>query len=80
MQRSKRVEVRARRPVNLDTFVAEDAGLVLVAMDSPNDPTPSLTLVQGHIVEMDGREESDFDTIDRYIATHSIDCAIRIDT
>ncbi len=76
MQRSKRFEVRARRPVNLDTFVAEDAGLGLVAMDSPNDPAPSLTLVQGQIVEMDGREEADFDTIDRYIATHSIDRAV----
>ena len=72
MERSKRFEVRARRPVNLDTFVAEDPELGLVAMDSPNDPAPSLTLVGGRIVEMDGREETDFDTIDRYIANYSI--------
>ncbi len=76
MERSKRFEVRSRRPVNLDTFVAEDAGLGLVAMNSPNDPAPSLTLVQGRIVEMDGREEADFDTIDRYIAAHAIDRSV----
>ncbi len=73
MERSKRFEVRSRRPVNLDTFVAEDPDLGLVAMDSPNDPVPSLTLVRGRIVEMDGCDEADFDTIDRYIATHAID-------
>lgn len=73
MERSKRFEVRARRSVNLDTFVAEDVGLGLVAMDSPNDPAPSLTLSRGRIVEMDERGEADFDTVDRYIATHSID-------
>lgn len=76
MERSKRFEVRSRRPVNLDTFVAEDPDLGLVAMDSPNDPVPSLTLVRGRIVEMDGCDEADFDTIDRYIATHAIDRGI----
>ncbi|MFN7270083.1 MAG: propanediol/glycerol family dehydratase large subunit [Cereibacter sp.] len=76
MQRSRRFEVRSRRPVNLDTFVAEDPEMGLVAMDSPNDPVPSLVIVKGRIVEMDGREEADFDTIDRYIAAHSLDRSV----
>ncbi len=76
MERSKRFEMRAKRPVNLDTFVAEDAGLGLVAMNGPNDPAPSLTLLRGRIVEMDGREVEDFDTIDRYIAEHAIDRSV----
>ena len=74
--RSKRFAVRAKRPVNLDTFVAEDADLGLVAMNGPNDPAPSLTLLHGRIVEMDGREVEDFDTIDRYIAEHAIDRSV----
>jgi propanediol dehydratase large subunit len=76
MERSKRFEVRSQRPVNRDTFVAEDPDLGLVAMDSPNDPVPGLTLLHGRIVEMDGRDEVDFDTIDRYIASHAIDRSI----
>ncbi|MFV0476016.1 MAG: propanediol/glycerol family dehydratase large subunit [Pikeienuella sp.] len=76
MERSKRFELREKRAVNSDTFVAEDPGLGLIAMNSPNDPAPSLTLSQGRIVEMDGREEEDFDTIDRYVANHAIDRAV----
>lgn len=76
MDRSKRFALRARRPVNLDTFVAQDPDLGLVAMGGPNDPSPSLTLVKGRVVEMDGREAADFDTIDRYIATHALDLSV----
>lgn len=79
MERSKRFEVRARRPVNLDTFVAENPDLGLVAMDSPSDPAPGLTLVRGEIVEMDGRDKADFDTIDRFIAAHAIDRSVAED-
>lgn len=73
MSRSKRFEVRSRRAVNLDTFVSEDARFGLVAMAGAHDPLPSLTVVGGRIVELDGRDEEDFDSIDRFICAHAID-------
>jgi propanediol dehydratase large subunit len=76
MERSKRFEVRSRKAVNRDTFVGEDADLGLVAMAGANDPAPSLQIIHGRIVEMDGREEEDFDAIDRFIAAHAIDLGV----
>lgn len=76
MERSKRFAVRGARAVNKDTFVNEDASLGLAAMSSPNDPAPSLTVAEGKVVEMDGREAADFDTIDRYIAQYGIDLSV----
>ena len=73
--RSKRFAKRAERAVNKDTYVAEDASLGLVVMDSPNDPKPSLRIENGRIVEIDGLLAADFDTIDRYIARHAINVA-----
>jgi propanediol dehydratase large subunit len=73
---SKRFEKRAARPVNRDTFVAEAADLGLCVMDSPHDPKPSIAIERGRIVEIDGRREADFDTVDRYIARHAIDPAV----
>ncbi|CAN5235443.1 hypothetical protein BH10PSE7_BH10PSE7_06170 [soil metagenome] len=72
MVRSRRFERRAERAVNKDTFVQEDPGLGLVVMDSPNDPKPSIRIEKGRIVEIDGCAETDFDTIDRYIARYAI--------
>lgn len=76
MENSKRFGIRAQRPVNSDTFVDADPSLGLSAMNSPNDPTPSLTVIGGKVVEMDGREETDFDAIDRYIARYAIDTSV----
>jgi len=75
MIRSKRFEKRDERPVNRDTFVQEEPSLGLTVMDSPNDPQPSLRLEAGRVVEIDGREEADFDVIDRYIARYAINTA-----
>lgn len=72
MMRSKRFEKRAERPVNKDTFVQEDASLGLVVMDSPHDPKPGITVINGRITAIDGCAQEDFDTIDRYIAKHAI--------
>lgn len=72
MTRSKRFERRANRPVNSDTFVHEDADLGLIVMDGPFDPHPSIKIAKGRIVEIDGCVESDFDSIDRYIARYAI--------
>lgn len=76
MEHSKRFAERQKRAVNNDTFVNEDASLGLAAMSSPNDPAPSLTIVDGKIVEMDGREAAEFDTIDRYISSYAIDTSV----
>ena len=62
--------------VNLDGFAVESAELGLIAYDSPHDPTPSLRLVDGRVVEMDGRAEADFDSIDEFIARHGLDLSV----
>src|SRR5688572_24290850 len=76
MSYSRRIESRARREINRDSFIREwaDAGLILVG--SPNDPKPSIRIEGGRIVELDGRTEADFDILDRFIALHAIDTAV----
>jgi len=59
--------------VNLDGFAHEDPALGLVALHSPHDPAPSLTVVDGVVVEMDGKPAEDFDSLDTVIAAHGID-------
>lgn len=71
--RSKRFEVLDARPVNQDGFVTEWPEVGLVAMDGPNDPKPSITIKDGKIVEMDGKQRSEFDMIDTFIANYAID-------
>ncbi len=75
MKRSKRFEVLEQRPVNQDGFIEEWPEKGFVAMHSPYDPTPSLKIVDGKIVEMDGVARENFDFIDQFIA----DYVIRID-
>jgi propanediol dehydratase large subunit len=75
-QRQKRFEVLAERPVNKDGFIKEWAEVGLVAMESPNDPAPSIRIEGGRIVELDGRARDDFDMIDAWIADHSIDVSV----
>ena len=70
---SLRRELLDRQAVNLDGFAVEDARLGLVAMHSPHDPEPSLVIDDGRVVELDGRPEADFDTIDEFIARHGLD-------
>ena len=43
-KRQKRFEVLAERPVNKDGFIKEWVEVGLVAMDSPNDPKPSIKI------------------------------------
>ena len=64
-----------RQRVNLDGFAVEDPGLGLVALRSPGDPEPSLTIAGGRVTELDGVAEADFDSIDAYIARHGLDLA-----
>ena len=70
--RSKRFEVLANRPVNQDGFVQELVEEGLIAMESPNDPKPSIRIENGVVVELDGKRREDFDLIDNFIATYGI--------
>src|SRR4051794_27372109 len=71
-----RIRFMNEQRVNLDGFAREDPALGLVALHSPADPEPSLTVVDGVVVELDGRARADFDTIDAYIAAHGLDLAV----
>ncbi|GCF95228.1 propanediol dehydratase large subunit [Enterococcus florum] len=70
--KSKRFEELAKRPVNQDGFVDEWIEEGLIAMQSPNDPTPSIKIVNGEVVELDGKKKEDFDLIDSFIAKYGI--------
>lgn len=70
--KSKRFEVLGNRPVNQDGFVEEWAEVGLVAMNGPNDPSPSIKIANGEITEMDGKQKSQFDSIDTFIARYGI--------
>lgn len=70
--RSKRFQVLEERPVNKDGFIGEWADEGLIAMDSPNDPKPSIKIENGKVVELDGKKREEFDMIDRFIADYAI--------
>src|SRR5699024_2115032 len=70
--RSKRFQVLAERPVNKDGFVQEWPEVGFIAMESPNDPKPSIKLENGIVVELDGKQRSEFDFLDRFIADYAI--------
>jgi len=71
--RSRRAREREAQPVRRDTTILEwpEAGLVL--MKGPADPPSRVRVESGRVVEIDGRPEGDFDSIDRFIARHAID-------
>jgi len=73
MKPSRRFEALAGRPINRETFVEEwpEAGLAVAS--SPADPTPSLRVQDGQVVEMDGRPRAEFDALDWFIVNHSLD-------
>lgn len=70
--KSKRFQALAERPVNKDGFVAEWPSVGLIAMSSPNDPKPSIKIVDGKIIELDGKTREEFDFIDTFIADYGI--------
>lgn len=70
--KSKRFEELKNRPVNQDGFVKEWPEVGLIAMDSPNDPKPSIKIENGVVVELDGKLRKDFDMLDTFIADHGI--------
>lgn len=72
MKRSKRIEALDARPVNLDGYINEWPEMGFVAMSSPYDPSPSVRVQDGKIVELDGKQREDFDFIDQFIADYAI--------
>lgn len=70
--RSKRFEALEKRPVNQDGFVKEWADVGLIAMNSPNDPSPSIRIENGKVIELDGKKRADFDMLDTFIADYAI--------
>ena len=75
-KRQKRFQVLEERAVNKDGFIKEWEEVGLVAMDSKNDPAPSIKIENGMIVEMDGVPCADFSMIDSFIASHCIDVEV----
>lgn len=72
MKRSKRFEILNERPVNKDCFMDEWPEKGFAAMKSPYDPSPSIKIENGIIVELDGKMREKFDFIDYFIADHAI--------
>lgn len=70
--KSKRFQTLSERPVNQDGFVTEWPEVGLIAMDSPNDPKPSIKIDNGVIVELDGKPCDEFDMLDSFIAAYGI--------
>ena len=54
-KRHKRFEALEQRAVNKDGFVTEWPEVGMIAMGSPNDPSPSIKVQNGVIAEMDGK-------------------------
>ncbi|CAN5317765.1 propanediol/glycerol family dehydratase large subunit [soil metagenome] len=71
-----RFRVLDTKPVNLDGFSVADPELGLIAMSSPHDPSPSLVLDGGQVIELDGKSVAEFDVIDEFIARYGIDLEV----
>jgi len=74
--RSKRFEKLAQRPVNCETFIKPWPEVGLIAVDSPLDPSPSLKIEDGVVVEMDGVRREEFDLVDHFIARHALNLEV----
>lgn len=73
MKKSTRFKILSERDINKETFVEPWPEAGLAVTDSPSDPQPSLRVEAGSVMEMDGRQRTEFDAIDIFIADHSID-------
>ncbi len=75
-QHSRRFKILQERDINRETFVEPWPEAGLTVTDSPFDPLPSLRVVDGQVVELDGRQRSDFDILDLFIADHALDLSV----
>jgi len=71
-----RIRFMDAQAVNLDGFAVADPALGLVALASPGDPEPSIVIVDGVVVELDGKRADEFDSIDAFIAAHGLDVTV----
>ncbi len=63
-------EALAKRPVNQDGFVKWiEEGFIAM---KPNDPKPSIRIVNGAVTELDGKPVEQFDLIDHFIARYGV--------
>jgi propanediol dehydratase large subunit len=76
MPGSQRFDARADREINRDSFIQEWPDVGLVLFNSPSDPKPGIRIEDGRVTFLDGREEAQFDLLDRFIATHAVDALI----
>lgn len=74
--RSKRFQKLAQRPVNRETFIKPWPEVGLIALDSPLDPSPSLKIEDGVVMEMDGVRREEFDLIDHFIARYALNLSV----
>jgi propanediol dehydratase large subunit len=70
---SGRSASRAERELRRELLVAPVPELGLVAMSGPNDPEPEVVVQDGRVVRLDGKDEAEFDVIDRFVAAHGLD-------
>jgi propanediol dehydratase large subunit len=68
-----RAASRAERELRRELLVSPVPELGLVAMNGPADPEPELVVEHGRVVRLDGRDEADFDVVDRFVAAHGLD-------
>ena len=73
---SRRFSILAERDINRETYVEEWAEAGLTVADSPYDPRPSLRIINGQVMEIDGKERAEFDALDLFIADHALDLAV----
>lgn len=72
MKNTKRYEKTKNRPIKKDVITDELPEIGFIAKYSKYDPTPSIAVENGIIVEMDGKNRKNFDSIDLFIADYGI--------
>jgi propanediol dehydratase large subunit len=70
---SGRSASRAQKELRRELLVAPAPQLGLVAMNGPSDPEPELVVEEGRVVRFDGKDEAEFDVVDRFVAAHGLD-------
>jgi propanediol dehydratase large subunit len=74
--RSKRFKKLAERSVNCEMFIKPWSEVGLITVGSPFDPSPSLRIKNGVVIEMDGVESKNFDLIDDFITRNALNLDI----
>jgi propanediol dehydratase large subunit len=77
---SHRFAARAERELRREVLIEPLDELGLVAMNGRNDPSPSLVVESGRIVEIDGRREPHWDALDHFLALHGLDATLADET